>query len=394
MREVRISDFSLNNLLDFCKDDSIKASAAANLARLGLPDKKTEHYRYFSIDKIFSKNYQIFKPYISSLKESEEVVIENGVLISAPKDIDICVTKERFIDNEHFDNVYYVNHLLSFDTIKIDIKKDSLIKIKHLFTKEKSLVNYRILLNIENNSEALLFETFEDRGAKESLVFYGFDVKVSNKDKFEWIRVQDIQTPSYFMIGSHRVLVKEGGEFNIKSYDIGEGHILHNLKADLFKGSKCEAKHLIYTDKEAIRGNVTQLVHKEEEVSVNQDARHVLKDRSTSIFDALVKIEKNSKKALAHQNNKSILLNDKAYMVSKPQLEIYTDELEASHGSTTGAIDEEEIFYMRTRGIDKKRARKMIVFGFMKELIDALENEEIKKEVLERFEAIYEKDEI
>ena len=56
MKEVRISDFSLNNLLDFCKDDSIKALATANLARLGLPNKKTEHYRYFSIDKIFSKN--------------------------------------------------------------------------------------------------------------------------------------------------------------------------------------------------------------------------------------------------------------------------------------------------------------------------------------------------
>ncbi len=393
MREIRLSDLSLNDFLNFSNNDSLKALAVSNLARLKLPGKKTEHYRYFSIDRILGKKYLFFEPYLSEIEESEEVVIKNGVLISAPKDLKISLKSDRFLDNEHFDNVYYVNHLLSKEVIEIDIKKDSSIKIKHIFDKEGVFINYRIFLNIDNEVEVNLFEKFEG-DALDSLIFYGIDAKVGERDSFEWIRVQDIENATYSMIGSHRVYVKKGGKFDIKTYDIGDGHISHNLKADMFDGSSCEAKHMVYVDKNAIRANITQLNHKDRSVSVNQDARHVLKDKATAIFDAVVRVDKDSKKAIAHQNNRSILLNDKAYMVSKPQLEIYTDELEASHGSTTGAIDEEEIFYIRARGIDEKAARKMIVFGFMKEIIDSIVDEEILKDVLERFERVYEKDEI
>ena len=393
MREIRPSDLSLNDFLEFSNNDAVKALAASNLARLNLPGKKTEHYRYFSIDRVLGKNYLFFEPYLSEVKESEEIVIKNGVLISAPKDLKISLKSDRFLDKEHFDNVYYLNHLLSKEVIEIDVEKDSFIKIKHIFDKEGVFINYRIFLNIDNEVKVNLFEKFEGE-ALDSLIFYGIDAKVGERDSFEWIRVQDVENATYSMIGSHRVYVKKGGKFDIKTYDIGDGHISHNLKADMFEGSLCEAKHMVYADKNAIRANITQLNHKERSVSVNQDARHVLKDKATAIFDAVVRVDKDSKKAIAHQNNRSILLNDKAYMVSKPQLEIYTDELEASHGSTTGAIDEEEIFYMRARGIDKKTARKMIVFGFMKEIIDAIEDKEILKDVLERFERVYEKDEI
>ncbi len=394
MSELILSKTDLEGLFAFCENDALKAKAALRLSKLKLPGKKTEHYRYFSIDRILSKSYTLFKPYIAEIKESEDVVIENGVLLSKPKNLEISLCDADFVDDEHFDNVYYVNHLLSKKAIKLDIKESMSLKIRHIFNKENSLIPYRIFINVDSGVEFELYEVFEGAEAKESLVFYGLDVNVGERDRFDWIRVQDIETPSYLMIASHRVFVKDGGKFDIKSFDIGEGHIAHNLKADLMRGSNANAKHLIYTDKNAIRANITQLVHKEVEVEVSQDARHVLKDNSTAIFDAIVKIEKDAKKAIAHQNNRSILLNDKAYMVSKPQLEIYTDELEASHGSTTGTIEEEEIFYMRSRGIDRKKARKMIIFGFMKELIDSVEDERIKEDILERFERIYERDDI
>ncbi len=389
MRELTLSKMDLNSILNLSSSDMAKATAAIALSHLGLPGKKTEHYRYFDIVSLLSKSYEIYTPTLQEIKEGD-LVIKDGNLISAPKNIKLKIVDEIELDSDHFDQIYYINHILSQKVIEICVEKDEILNLKHIFSQDKKLTPYRIKLVIENGAKVTLYEDFEDN-LNEGLIFYGWDIEVKENSYLEFVRVQDGQK-SYSMVASHFVKVDESSIFDLKTFDIGEGKICHNLKIDLYKNANCNAKHLIYTDFEAVRANVIKINHKGEEVQTNQDARHVLKDRSTAIFDALIKVEHEGRGASAHQNNKSILLNDKAHMVSKPQLEIYIDELEASHGSTTGQIDPEEVFYIRTRGINEKEAKKMIVLGFMREIIEEVKDEEKKDDIMKRFEEIYNRD--
>ena len=87
------------------------------------------------------------------------------------------------------------------------------------------------------------------------------------------------------------------------------------------------------------RGTVSQIVHVGEHSTSKQEAKNILDGEARGIFDALIRVEHSAKFTKAEQNSKAILLHEKAYMASKPQLEIYIDELEASHGATTGQLD-------------------------------------------------------
>ncbi|WP_187647658.1 SufD family Fe-S cluster assembly protein [Nitrosophilus labii] len=392
MRELVLSKMDLNSILSLSTKDKTKATAAVALSHLGLPSKKTEHYRYFDITQLLSKNLNLYQPVAQKAAQDEKLIIEDGAIASFPLDLKIDIKDEIDVDKEHFDQIYYINHIITPNVITIEIDKDMELEVVHKFSKDSVILPYRLEIIVRNGAKVTLYEDFEDENIKESLIFYGWDISLEKDSYFELVRVQDELEKSYSMVASHFVKADESSEFSIKSFDIGEGKICHNLKVDLLKDAKCNAKHLVYTDKEAVRANVIKINHKGKNAKTQQNARHVLKDKSRAIFDALIKVEHSGIGASAHQNNKSILLNDKAYMISKPQLEIYIDELEASHGSTTGQIDPEEIFYLRTRGISEEDAKKMIVLGFMREIIEEVKDEEKKDDIMKRFEEIYNRD--
>jgi Fe-S cluster assembly protein SufD len=140
---------------------------------------------------------------------------------------------------------------------------------------------------------------------------------------------------------------------------------------------------LLYASADAKRGTVSKILHIGEGSTSNQQAKNILGDTARGIFDALIKVEHSAKYTKAHQNSKAILLETGAYMASKPQLEIYIDELEASHGSTTGQLDGKQLFYLQSRGISAVEAKRMLIQAFANELIDAVDGEMIR-EVLHR----------
>jgi len=150
-----------------------------------------------------------------------------------------------------------------------------------------------------------------------------------------------------------------------------------------------ESSHLLYISGNARMGTVSKIIHIGKNSSSRQKAKNILKEQSRGIFDALIKVERGGKYTKAHQNSKSILLNDGAHMVSKPQLEIYIDDLEASHGSTTGQLDEQQLFYLRSRGISKDEAKKMLILAFANELIDAVADDNIRENIHKSFEKAY-----
>ena len=341
---------------------------------LGLPSKKSEEYRYFHIEKLLEAEYRRLNYIPRPIQEAEKVVIVDGIVTHAPKGMRIYYEQYEAIDSEHFDPLYYLSHLLSPHVIRIDLDGDADIEIEHHYTQSNALIHYRIVLLNQTNRHATVFESFHEEEISNTLILYGYDVLVAPDSTLRILKNQHMQGNRYAMVASHRIHLKERANAVIQSFDLGGDMGLQLIKIELERYAHIDAGHLLYLNKHAQRGTVSKIIHQGEHSISHQEAKNILDGDARGIFDALIKVEHAAKYTKAYQNSKAILLHEKAYMVAKPQLEIYIDELEASHGSTTGQLDEKQLFYLRSRGIEYMEARKMLVIAFANTLIEQVKD--------------------
>ncbi len=365
------------------------ATAFSRLAELTLPTKKTEGYRYFDIDTLFSKKWQLYRAKKVEISVSDIVEIVDGIVVSAPKEVLVSYSTKRDIDTEHFDALYYLGHILSPEVIQLDCKSDAKIKIVHRFTQASVLLAYRLQIQTSPNISLHIAESFEGCDAKDTFVLYGYDLHVQRDARVEMIKDETLIEGSYTPIYSNFIELEAQSVANIFSFDFGNADGLQLLKAKLEENSTFNAKHLLYAQGNGKRGTISHIVHTQKNAKSFQMAKNILQDKAKGIFDALIKIEKEGGGTKAYQNSQAVLLNDGAYMVSKPQLEIYIDDVEASHGSSIGELDEEQLFYLRSRGIPLQEAKKILILAFANEIIDAIEEKEIQESVHISFENVY-----
>ncbi len=117
-----------------------------------------------------------------------------------------------------------------------------------------------------------------------------------------------------------------------------------------------------------------------------QKIKCVLSESSKSIFQGKIYVDKNAQKTDGYQLSKAILLDKDSEFDSKPELEIYADDVKCSHGSTSGSLNEEAIFYLMSRGLSQQEAKKLLIKGFLIDSIESITNKEIKKYFLKKLE--------
>lgn len=356
---------------------------------LGMPSKKSEEYRYFDVETLLKKEYKALTYIPKTLTVSEKIEIVDGVVVAAPQGMRIYNDPCKQIDMEHFDPLYYLGHLLSPQTIKIELDGDTEVEIEHKFTQSDALVNYRIVLYNQANRHATVYENFISEEIENTLVLYGYDMHIAQDSTLRVVKMQSMQNSGYSMIASHRVNVAKNANALLKSFDLGSDQALQLLKVELDTHAHVDAGHLLYLNADSKRGTVSQIVHKGEHSTSKQEAKNIIDGNARGIFDALIKVEHSAKYTKAHQNSKAILLHEGAYMAAKPQLEIYIDELEASHGSTTGQLDEKQLFYLQSRGISYVEARKILVIAFANTLIETVKDSRHQERIKTAFEEVF-----
>jgi Fe-S cluster assembly protein SufD len=388
---MRLSELKTKNKAEtaaFLKADE-NTLTLERFVSLGLPSKKSEAYRYFAIEDLLDKDYTPLAYVPRPIEEGEKIVIVDGVVTHAPKGMRVYYEQCQMMDTDHFDPLYYLGHLLSPHVIKIDLDGDAQVEIEHHYTQSNALIVYRIALINQANRHATLFESFHTEAIEDTLILYGYDMLIAPDSTLRVLKNQHMHHDRYAMVASHRLHLQQRANAVIKSFDVGSGMGLQLIKAELDRYAHIDAGHLLYLNEEAQRGTVSQIIHQGEHSTSQQEAKNILDGHTRGIFDALIKVEHSAKYTKAHQNSKAILLNEKAYMVSKPQLEIYIDELEASHGSTTGQLDEKQLFYLRSRGIDYVEARKMLVIAFANTLIEQIKDHRQQDVIRETFEEAF-----
>jgi Fe-S cluster assembly protein SufD len=363
-----------------------KEAALNRLAALGLPSKKSEEYRYFDVEKLLDQSYELHLHVPKEPRIGEKIIIENGIIVEAPKGMRVYYDQCDALDLEHFDPIYYLSHLLSPHVIKIDLDGDAEVELIHRYTHSGVLLPYRIVLFNQANRHATVYETFETEEISESLILYGYDMHIAPDSTLRVIKTQSMSGNRYAMIASHRIKTDKRANAVLKSFDLGGDQALQLIKVDLESYAHVDAGHLLYLNHASKRGTVSKIIHKGEHATSQQEAKNILDGDARGIFDALIKVEHSAKWTKAHQNSKAILLHDDAYMAAKPQLEIYIDELEASHGATTGQLDPKQLFYLRSRGINYIEARKMLVIAFANTLIETVKDTRHQERIKNAFE--------
>ena len=126
----------------------------------------------------------------------------------------------------------------------------------------------------------------------------------------------------------------------------------------------------------------TTIEHKESNCTSNEHYKGILDGNSRGIFNGRIHVHPDAQKTDAIQNNQNLLLSDDAIIHTKPELEIYADDVKCTHGATVGQLDDKAMFYLRTRGINKKDARKLLMRAYVGEIIEKISNESIRAEMM------------
>ena len=134
----------------------------------------------------------------------------------------------------------------------------------------------------------------------------------------------------------------------------------------------------------------THITHSVGGGSSNQLIKFVLDDNAQGHFIGDLKIAQDAQQTEAHQTNRNLLLSDTAQMRTQPQLEIYADDVKATHGASTGQLDESALFYMQQRGIDKQKARQLLVGAFMKDVLNSISDERVREDLLNAIDGVVE----
>lgn len=360
-----------------------------HLSALGLPGNKTEQYRHFGIKPLLERDYLLKISKMEKPSEGSRLIIDNGVVTEFPKGVTVHFIDNFRADSDHYDALYFLSHILAPIVICIEITEDAVFELQHRFTQKQTLLPYRICIKTAPNRRVEVFETFQTQGSEKSLLLYGIDADISADSTLHWIRDENTPKEETVIIGTHRYNVERQGALELKTFDFGSGWALHLYKIDLSDYAWIDAAHLLLATEEACRGNVVRINHNQPYAKSVQEARSILKGRAVGIFDGLIHVGHDAKYANANQNSKAVLLGEHAHMYAKPQLEIYTDELKASHGATIGQLDEDALFYIRSRGIALEEARKMLVLAFADTLIDTVGNDETVEKIHSNFETAY-----
>ena len=180
------------------------------------------------------------------------------------------------------------------------------------------------------------------------------------------------------------------GSSNFENYILSSGLRLNkieievNLNKDNSRCSIYSALNLLEDQHQEIK---TRINHNSPNCKSYQKIKNVLNDKSKGVYQGKIFVEKIAQKTDAYQLSKALIVNDEAEFDAKPELEIYADDVKCSHGSTSGSIDSDAVHYLMTRGIPKDEAVKLLINGFLNEILENITNSELKfflEEKLER----------
>ncbi len=267
-----------------------------------------------------------------------------------------------------------------FKVIRIAKETSVAEPIELSFTaEENSAVFPHVLFIVEAGSKATIVETYASPA--KNFTNSAVQIVVEDNANLTHYRVQK-DSADAFHYGVTEVSIGRGSFYNSTCINLGASISRHDIDVKFTaEGGEAFVDGLYMLNGSQHADTHSIIDHTVPNCTSHQNYKGVLNDRSRAVFNGKVFVRENAHGTDAQQSNKNLLLSNEARVDTKPQLEIFNDDVKCAHGATVGQLEEEELFYLLTRGLPETLARNLLTYGFAEEIINKIGIESIKQEL-------------
>ncbi|RBQ29588.1 SufD family Fe-S cluster assembly protein [Aliarcobacter vitoriensis] len=328
-----------------------------NFQDLKLPQKKDEEFLKIDFSYLFSYDFKSVKTsnFSLDLKSQKDENSYDSILFDVTKNLD---SNQKILT-------------ISEDT------KEPIILIHTLNESEIAFTN-SLKIEVKDGVKAQIIEVFNSNSTN-SAFFVNRFLDLGKNANLEYVKVQDIVLENS-IIFSLKTSQDDKSNLEITNFEFGDGFVVNNFENNVNSQEiNYELNGLLKLKDKANSSTLVKTVHNNKSSRSNINYKNSLKDNSRAVVKIKSIVNQEALYSKAFQNCNSILLSDDATIFAQPHLEIYIDELEASHGTTTGTLNKEQLLYLTARGIPKDKAYDMLLVAFESSIRNNLKNEKIKE---------------
>ncbi len=395
---------------------NIRKEALKNFDVYGFPSKKLEAWKYTSLKSVLKHDYPVFPKtgnvafkdverfFINDL-DSYKIVFVDGIyaghLSETTNDkFDISTLSSALNQNKfqavidvYFNKIAKEDGMVALNTAYVkegayiyipkNTAVDKPIQILHFSTgnEDTQLFQPRNLIVVEDNAEVKIVERHQNLSKKRSFTNSVTEIYAGKNAHVDYYKIQN-DTKDAVLVDNTFSEQHANSVCSVHTFAFG-GDITRNNLNFYQKGQGIDSilnGVTILEGKQHVDHN-TMVEHLEPNCESHQDYKGIFDEKSTGVFNGKILVDKIAQKTNAFQSNNNILLSDKATVNSKPQLEIFADDVKCSHGCTIGQLDESALFYMRSRGIPKKEAKALLMYAFANEVLDSVKIPQLKARI-------------
>ena len=393
-----------------------RAKALADFERLGFPSMRSEDYKYTDVAQAFAPDYgvninrlsipvnpyDVFRCDVPNLSTSlyfvvndtfydkmlpkahlPEGVYAGGLRTFAERYPEITARYYAKIASGSQDGIVALNTMLAQDGFVLYVPEgvvvDRPVQLVNIFRSDvDTMANRRILVIMEPRSEAKLLVCDHSIDDVKFLATQVVEIYAGEGALFDYY---DLEESSEFTTRFSSVHVRQEADSNVlvNGITLNNGLTRNNYYIEL-NGERAETSlcGMSILDKEQQVDTYSHITHAVPNCTSNELFKNVLDDRAVGAFSGRILVKEGAQKTAAYQTNRNLCATREARMYSKPQLEIYADDVKCSHGMTTGQLDENALFYMQSRGIPRDEARMLLSVAFTADVIDHVRMEALK----------------
>jgi Fe-S cluster assembly protein SufD len=398
----------------------IEQNAFDAFNQLGIPTVRNEEWKYTRISGAFNKEYSFVQDDVASSisendlagvrlpahEEANELVFVNGHYsqkLSSIRSNNLTVLSlEEATKNEYRelvlqhlghsskyirDGLNALNTAFAAEGVFIHVKKGDIVEHPVYFynitdARSSNIFSQpRTLIYVGENAQVIFAEAYSTFGASESFTNQVTEMVVEKDAIVEYYKIQNDVTHSNQVTTTH---IRQVGKslVNAVTVSLNGGIVRNNLNIAM----EAEFSESHFYGLYFLRGtthvdNHTVVDNVKPNCLSNELYKGVVDDDATAVFNGKIFVQRDAQKTNAFQSNKNILLSDNATVNTKPQLEIFADDVKCSHGCTVGQLDEEGLFYLRSRGISEKAAKSLLIHAFAIDILDHIKPEAIREYV-------------
>jgi Fe-S cluster assembly protein SufD len=420
-RDAFVAQFQPVNGQEGVLPEAMQAQAKAALGELGIPTRKWEHWKYTNLKPLVNRSFtQTAAASLDSVDEylipgfdADRIVFVNGVFNEALSDLrandgkvrvsplsqldaagqEALATQAGKLMSAESDIFAALNAAYASEGVLIHLPKNTqlarpvhILHVTNHVGEATLATQHRHVFVVEAGSEAKVVESFHSQQAGPVLQNGVTEVFVEANAGVELVKLQ-IASDQTNLIDRTSVYQERDSRFSVYTVSFS-GEIVRNDLHIQMRGKNGEANLMglyLLSGSQHV-DNRTLVDHAVPNCYSNELYKGILQDQANAAFSGLIHVHPHAQQTNAFQSNRNILLSENANVYTKPQLEIYADDVKCSHGATTGRMDEEALFYFQARGIPKDKARRMLINAFAMEVASKLSLEPVRDWLAERIE--------